>query len=206
MRRSIRLDLAVGSVLHARSILCLIVNAARNCLILRHSLWIRLRCSSSCVVNSHCSLAGGVVGGSLACMRTLAVKNRSGFASVDACRQQNIATTTEATFQPRQHRFICDRESVASCASPSRDSSHFSECISRLTSFSISYLFITTTTSLLERNQLALTLPKMPTKFNIAALLVGAATSLAENVAIETWQFEQITPRGYPWAVVTSAP
>ena len=47
---------------------------------------------------------------------------------------------------------------------------------------------------------------KMHTKINIAVLLAAAMTTLAENVAIETWQFEQTTPRGYPWAVVTSAP
>lgn len=46
----------------------------------------------------------------------------------------------------------------------------------------------------------------MHTKINIAVLLAAAMTTLAENVAIETWQFEQITLRGYPWAVVTSAP
>jgi hypothetical protein len=46
----------------------------------------------------------------------------------------------------------------------------------------------------------------MFTKVNIAVLLAAVTTSLAENVAIETYQFEQMTPNGYPWAVVTSAP
>jgi hypothetical protein len=46
----------------------------------------------------------------------------------------------------------------------------------------------------------------MHTKINIAVLLAAVMTTLAENVAIETWQLEQITARGYPWAVVTSAP
>ena len=55
-------------------------------------------------------------------------------------------------------------------------------------------------------NSITSNLSKMHTKINIAVLLATVMTILAENVAIETWQFEQITARGYPWAVVTSAP
>jgi hypothetical protein len=46
----------------------------------------------------------------------------------------------------------------------------------------------------------------MHTKINMTVLLAAAMTTLAENFAIETWQFEQVTARGYPWAVVTSSP
>jgi hypothetical protein len=69
-----------------------------------------------------------------------------------------------------------------------------------------SYLLVTNPPQLTRRNSIIFDYSKMHTKINIAVLLAAAMTTLAENVAIETWQFEQITARGYPWAVVTSAP
>lgn len=46
----------------------------------------------------------------------------------------------------------------------------------------------------------------MLNKLNVAVLLSAVATTLADNVAVESWQFEQVTARGYPWAVVIAAP
>jgi hypothetical protein len=127
------------------------------------------------------------------------------FAFVRARREQAIATTNTVS-QPRRRQInLRQMHSALILLAIMKLESRLAGCsvqIRRKHPASLPFYHKLTT----RLNSITSDLLKMHTKINIAVLLAAAMTTIAENVAIETWQFEQITERGYPWAVVTSSP